>query len=149
MNVYAFSSETLTNIWAGIGARQWAIANSQGELPGIQRKAAKLPIGAFGLFYCTEMQSLTTPFVVRSKPNAVARISNVWAGEWFFPFGIIPLGTPELRLHKDEVKRVLPAVKRGDKEWHHLIHFQPTTVFAASQIPDDDWQVLVDRLAGM
>ena len=38
MNIYVFTSNSLTNIWAGIGARKWAVAESQANMPGCATK---------------------------------------------------------------------------------------------------------------
>lgn len=66
MELFVFSSKTLTNIWAGIGARKWAVSLDQAANPGIATKAKALRIGSIGILYCVETQSLTTPFIVAS-----------------------------------------------------------------------------------
>ena len=88
IKIHVFASKSLTNIWAGIGARLWAVAESQAQMPGAKTKAAKVRVGALGLLYCSATQSVTTPFVITSHPDTSARVSNVWPEEWHFPFGI-------------------------------------------------------------
>jgi hypothetical protein len=47
MNLYVFSCNTITNIWAGIGARRWAVSRDQAaNIPGLYGKARSVPIGA-------------------------------------------------------------------------------------------------------
>lgn len=67
MNIYIFSSNTLTNIWAGIGANLWAVHKY--ERLEFKSRAPKIPIGSLGLLYCVETQSFTTPFIIKSTPE--------------------------------------------------------------------------------
>ena len=95
MKIYAFASTNLTNIWAGIGAGLWAVSNSLNEGTNKRRRtlAQKMPIGSFGVLYCSEIHSFTSPFVVYSKPDESRIETNVWKGEWVLPFSIKPLVT--------------------------------------------------------
>jgi hypothetical protein len=60
MKLYSFASENLTNIWAGIGAGMWAVGESDNPtfVKGRNTKAARMPIGAFGILYCNDTESL-------------------------------------------------------------------------------------------
>ena len=145
MHVYIFSSSTLTNIWAGIGARKWAVSNGQGANASIRGKAANLPVGAFGLLYCVDLQSLTTPFLITSRPDMNASVGNVWLDEWVLPFSIFPLGSPRHQIQKDDLANLLPSLK-GGRPWTQLIHFQPITAFAPSDLSDDDWAAIAAEL---
>jgi hypothetical protein len=147
MKVYVFSSSNLTNIWAGIGARMWAVAETQAANPSIASRARNLPLGAFGMFWCVETQSLTVPFVTRSRPEPEVIVSNVWPEPWRLPFQILPLGSPRNQLSKDELTVRLPALAASGRGWHDVFHVSPSTVFAASDIDDRDWQVLIELLA--
>jgi hypothetical protein len=147
MDLYVFSSKNLTNIWAGIGAKMWAVSDAQASNAAIRTKAQKLPIGTLGLFYCVEVQSLTTPFLIRTKPDEAKTITNVWPEAWQLPFAIAPLGSPILQVHKDRLGSVLPSLQSGSRNWDNLFHIQPVTVFAPSTISDNDWAVLVTELA--
>lgn len=146
MNVYVFSSANLTNIWAGVGAHMWAISLGQSKNPSIQGKAKNLPIGGFGIFYCVEKKALTTPFIVRSKPDEKAIIVHIWPGEWALPFRIVPLGSPEKLLFIEKLVAKLPSLS-PEKHWDSLFHVSPITVFAPSRITDEDWAVIINELA--
>jgi hypothetical protein len=146
MDIYAFSSNNLTNIWAGIGARKWAVSITQSKNASIITKSQQLSIGSLGLFYCVQTQSLTTPFVIRSKPSKEAIITNIWPEHWALPFNIIPLGSPDKQLHKDKLGEILPILKNKPQNWDRLIHISPITIFAASKIPEEDWGVLINSL---
>lgn len=146
MDIYVFSSRNLTNIWAAIGSRKWAVSIPQSKNSSISTKSQNLPIGSLGLFYCVETKSLTTPFVIRSKPSKEEVIKNIWPEHWALPFNIIPLGTPDKQLYKDELAKILPSLKNNPQSWDKLIHISPMTVFAASKIPEEDWSVLINSL---
>jgi hypothetical protein len=146
LNIYVFTSSSLTNIWAGIGARRWAVAESQANMPGCATKAAGLRLGSLGLLYCSETQVVTTPFVVTSRPDTGATIANVWADTWHFPFGITPLGSPMRTIHKDTLTAELPSVVNGGSQWNRVLYVQPQFVFQASPVTDDDWEYLYTRL---
>jgi hypothetical protein len=93
-----------------------------------------------------ETQSLTTPFVIRSKPSKEVIIINIWPEHWGLPFNIIPLGSPDKQIHKDDLCNILPYLKRNQRSWDRLIHISPTTIFAASKIPEEDWGILITSL---
>ncbi len=150
MDVFAFASNNLTNIWAGIGARMWAVSILE-ESPTTQSRRTRsqnMKIGSLGILYCKETQSLTTPFIVYSKPDPKIEVSNIWPETWTLPFRIFPLGSPTLQLHKDEAKRILPIFKSSNEaNFGHTFHVQALTAFSPSAIGGDDWELLVSRLS--
>jgi hypothetical protein len=151
MKIYGFSSDSLTNIWAGIGAGQWAVGLSDNLTfnKGRLTKAEKMPIGAFGILYCTETASYTTPFVVYSRPDPVKTISNIWTRPWVFPFKIKPLGDPTRSMSVADATTLLPSMQepgRTDPR-KHLITVQGNFAFQASEISDADWSTLIENLA--
>jgi len=148
MKLYAFASESLTNVWAGIGAQMWAVPElpNQQTNAGRRGKAAKISVGALGILYCSVDKTFTSPFVFHSRPDLDEVVEHVWTGRWILPFGIRSLGNPHARLAWEEAKAMLPSCKAG-KPLHNLIHVQPLTVFAGSEIEWADWEVLIGRLA--
>lgn len=151
MRIYGFASDSLTNIWAGIGAQRWAVGKAASEAyeKGRLTKAAKMPIGAFGILYCNETSSYTTPFVVYSRPDPSAVIRNIWADPWVLPFGIKPLGNPDRSLSVAQMIEVIPnAAERGIVDPRkHLITVQGNFAFQSSEISEDDWAALIEHLA--
>lgn len=145
VEVYVFSSENLTNIWAGIGARQWAVSQKQGDNGSIRTKASDLPVGALGVLYCVETQSFTSPFLVTSKPDMTKVVENIWPQPWKLPFSIFPFGSPARQLHKDRLATLLPSLQAG-LSWDRLLQVSPLTVFAANQLTVEDWSVLATHL---
>ena len=151
MNIYGFASDSLTNIWAGIGAGLWAVGASADASfsKGRLTKAAKMPIGAFGVLYCKETGSFTTPFVVYSHPDPTATISNIWSDPWVLPFKIKPLGNPTRSMTVAQMKVLLPSVaqKKIANPLTHLIRVQGNFAFQPSEISEADWMALIENLA--
>jgi hypothetical protein len=148
VRLYVFTSNDLTNIWAGVGAQMWAVPNSNSESSnkGRATKALKMPVGAFGILYCTEKKSFTCPFVVHSKVDQNRVVNDVWAGQWILPFKIRTIGDPHALLKWEEAKKLLPSCA-GNKKLNELLHVEPLTVFTADEISEADWSILVEKLA--
>jgi hypothetical protein len=146
MDFYVFSSINLTNIWAGIGAQKWAISANQANSSGTNTKSKSIKIGSLGLLYCSDSQEFTTPFIITSVPLTGVSISNIWPEEWWFPFGMHPLGTPDKRLHKDNIKQNLPSLINTQAQWNRVLYVQPNFVFQKSLITTEDWEYLFQNL---
>ena len=149
MEIFPFSSTNKTNIWADIGAGLWVVSRATDPVHrGRITKSRSMHIGSLGILYWVETQSLTTPFVVLSIPDAEAVVRDVWPEEWVLPFKIRPLGTPYRQMHKDEVMHLLPtAVESGSNNISNIINITPPAALAASRLTDQDWALLVERLA--
>ncbi len=149
MNVYVFSSINLTNIWAGVGARMWAVSEAQAANPANVGKARNHLVGAFGLLYCSAegVQSFTIPFVIRSSPDLNVTVEGVWPEPWRLPFRLIPFGTPRKLISKDSLRNLLPGLLASGKRWNDYLLISPTTVFAPSKIEEGDWDILIRELA--
>ncbi|MCV9937881.1 hypothetical protein OIU35_16115 [Boseaceae bacterium BT-24-1] len=147
MKLYSFASDNLTNIWAGIGAGLWAVGESDDStfVKGRITKAARMPIGAFGILYCNETRSLTVPFVVYSKADAERTESQVWSKSWVLPFSIKPLGTPRRQLSRDRALEIVPSL--SGKRFEKLFLVQGQFAFQAADVADEDWAVLIQELA--
>jgi len=145
MDLFAFSSKNLTNIWAGVGARRWAVSAEQAKMPGARTKARALRIGALGILYCVETKSLTTPLLVSSVTDEHATVRDVWPEEWHLPFGIYPLGSPHRQMGTDDIAQ-LPAVVAAGRQWNNVIFTQGSFAFQPSKIGAEDWEVLFARL---
>lgn len=144
LQLYVFSSESQTNIWAGVSSKMWAI--QQCNIKNIIQKMNNIPIGSLGLFYCSETQTFTTPFIIKSKPKNKL-ISTIWADVWQYPFEIIPLGDPSKNLSKDILRDLLPSVKNSNKSWNHVLHIAPQLAFCSSNITKLDWSIIIDKLS--
>jgi hypothetical protein len=150
MNIFVFSSKNLTNIWAGIGANLWAVAQREesANAAGRTTKAQKMRVGSFGLLYCVETHSLTTPFIVYSRPDPDIAIANVWPEKWVLPFKMFPLGTPKLQLTSNEAKRILPVfTTTQERNFGNVFYVQAVTAFSPTKIELPDWEILIERLA--
>lgn len=146
MQIYVFSSNNLTNIWAGVGARKWAVSRSLAEAKGTITKSQSVKIGSLGLIYCSGTQEFTTPFLVKTIPEQGAVISDIWPEPWGLPFSIFPLGSPDKRLSKDVVSKQMPSVVESGTQWNRILYVQPTFSFQASEISGEDWAFLYGAL---
>jgi hypothetical protein len=146
MELFVFSSKNLTNIWAGIGSRKWAVSEDQATNPGVTTKAKALRVGSLGILYCVETQSLTTPFLVASIPDDTLTVKDIWPEEWWLPFSIYPLGSPQKQMGKADIAK-LPVVVNSGRQWNNVIRTQGQFAFQVSQIDAEDWAILFQRLA--
>jgi hypothetical protein len=144
--VYVFSSENLTNVWAAVGARLWAVSEAQGANQSNVTKSQKVKVGEFGIFHVKETKAFTTPFVIRSRPREGAGIANVWKDIWYLPFAIVPLGSPHVSIPAHELDNLLPSLVSSRKHWDQVLFVAPNTVFAPAKITAEDWAVLVEKL---
>ncbi|WP_242123034.1 hypothetical protein [Sphingobium sp. Sx8-8] len=151
MKIYVFASNTLTNIWAGMGAQRWAVSPMEAGSPqekGRITKARKMPVGALGILYCSADKTLTVPFVVTSSVDEDAIISHVWPERWVLPFKFRPLGTPHRRITIDEAKQRLPSFSSDPSPaFNNVFRVRADFAFQTSDITDEDWSVLIRELA--
>ena len=141
MKIYCFSSKNITNIWAGIGAKKWAVGINSIQKT-YETKSKNMNVGSMGVIYCTETQCFTMPFVVLSKPKMDVKIDNIWPETWILPFSIHPLGNPNRMLSKDTVQQWIK-----DSNWNHIFGISPTQAFSSSEIPDDLWEKVILALS--
>jgi hypothetical protein len=146
MELFVFSSKNLTNIWAGIGARKWAVSLEQAANPSISAKARALRIGSLGILYCVETQSLTTPFIVASIPDETVEVIDIWPEDWRLPFSIYPLGSPQKQMWKTDIAN-LPVVKKSGSQWNNVIRTQGQFAFQPTVIGVEDWSILFQQLS--
>jgi hypothetical protein len=151
IRLYVFSSSNLTNIWAGIGASSWAVSQrDDSQMKGLLTKSQEMTVGSLGVFYCTEIQGLTTPFLVFSQPHSTEVVKDVWpeTDKWVLPFRIHALGTPRRRLGKDQAMMLLPTLRAGGKtNITHALPIPAPTVFSPATLTSEDWAVLLEHLA--
>lgn len=148
MKLFVFSSGTMTNIWAGVGAQLWAVRRSTTESTnkGMATKAGKMPVGALGLLYCSAEKRFTCPFVVNSVVDMEHVVSDVWPESCVLPFAIRTLGNPRSTLSWAEASKLLPSCEAGTP-LSKLLHVEPGTVFTGDEISEADWSMIVQRLS--
>lgn len=147
MEIYVFSSKDLTNIWAGVGARKWAVSPKLAKNKGTITKSQRLQIGSLGILYCSDTEEFTTPFLVKSVPEKDGEISHVWPQKWGLPFEIAPLGSPSKRLSKNLLTKNMPSVISTGKQWNKILYVQPNFSFQPSHITAEDWAFLYSALS--
>jgi hypothetical protein len=149
MNVYAFPSRNRTNIWAGIGRGLWAVSHSRhpSTNKGRATKAAKMPVGAFGVLYCSEDQTYSTPFVVLGSPDSSLMVTGVWPEPWILPFGIRALGSPLRSVRREDLPALLPSLRAAPGlNVDDLLEIRGVQAFNASTITESDWAALFEAL---
>lgn len=151
MKLYTFICKNRTNIWAGIGARLWAVSDADPSIMLARKTRAKdVKVGNFGLIYCSHYTSkaLTTPFIFTSTPDENAAEQFIWPEVWRMPFKIHPLGTPRREWNAHDAARTLPFNKgKGSTNVTSVFKAVRTAVFSPVEIDDEDWAMLLDRLA--
>lgn len=148
MELFFFGSRTLTNVWAGVGARLWAVSESSPQdMRSRITKSKRMKVGSLGVIYCGEIHAFTTPFVVLSEPDLERVVSDVWPESWRLPFRIHPLGTPAKRLSQEDAKRLLPILaKPSVASVTAALNITGTTVFVPREVSAEDWEVFVRYL---
>lgn len=148
MQVFCFASKNLTNIWAGIGACLWAVAEtSPSDMKARTTKSRRMKIGSLGLLYCNETHSFTTPFLVISEPDPVKVIHNVWPESWRLPFSIRPLGNPSRQVSSSAAKLRWPVLAEvGPGGVSAAMNITGTTVFVPKEISAEDWALMLTDL---
>ena len=150
MKLYTFSSDDITNVWAGVGAQMWAVplSKSDSSNKGRATKASKMPVGAFGILYSSADRCFTCPFVVHGKAETdiTKVVRHIWPGPWILPFAIRTIGNPHATLSWKETAALLPSCADGTP-LNKVIHVEPLTVFTADAITDEDWSALIEKLA--
>ena len=150
LDLFVFSSNNKTNIWAGIGAQMWAVSANVNSRTIKARKtnSKKMKIGSLGLLYCKETKEFTTPFVVYSEVDGNSEVRDIWPEPWILPFKIKTLGTPNLAMSINDVKKQLPVYyKSGKKNITHVLFLHGKMAFTPSKISDDDWKIIIQNLA--
>lgn len=149
LELYCFASKNLTNIWAGIGARIWAVAEtSPTDMKARITKSKRMKVGSIGVLYCNETHSFTTPFLVYSSPDPDRVVTDVWPERWRLPFRIHPLGDPTRQVHMDDAKKTWPILRESkSSSVSAALNITGTTVFVPTEISSEDWSLIITALS--
>jgi hypothetical protein len=151
MKLYTFICKNKTNIWAGIGARLWAVSDADASIMLARKtRSVDVKVGNFGLIYCSheDSKSLTTPFIFLSSPDVSASESSVWPEVWKMPFRIHPLGTPRREWNAHDAAKKLPFNKdKNNINVTSVFKAVGTAVFSPVEIGDADWAMILSKLA--
>ncbi|BCB20686.1 hypothetical protein [Bosea sp. ANAM02] len=151
MKLFVFACKNITNIWAGVGARRWAVSHvDSANMAGRATRAKLIKPGHCGVIYCSHpnYKSLTTPFIFKSTPDIQGVENEVWPEEWRMPFSIAPLGSPRLHWKAREAVSSLPFNKSsGNHNIATVLKPIGTAVFSPIEVGDEDWAMILERLA--
>lgn len=88
------------------------------------------------------------PFYFKSTPDLSKPAPPIWPEQWEMPFEIEPLGSPKhwwLARHAAEALPFNATLKV--RNLSALFNCQGTAVFAPIEIGEEDWAILLGRLA--
>jgi len=130
MKIYTFVSKTRQNIYAGYGAKMWAIPlpKDRSQFKRLATKAKRVKAGDICLFYCVMDKRFYMPSIVESTPVNKSFNDQVWNGKWHFPFNIRPLRDSFISWSKDEIKD-LNIIKYKDKNWNYILQVNSLSTF--------------------
>ena len=109
--------------------------------------------GDRGLLYCNPTHSFTTPFIVESRADPEAIVTDIWPEPWCLPFKINPLGSLARQLPAQEAATRWPvleqrlAANHGRGGASAALCFTGATVFTPVEITDSDWEIILNDLA--
>jgi hypothetical protein len=104
-------------------------------------------VGSLGILYCSETESLTTPFIVYTPVDFHRVVTDVWPEAWALPFHIQPLGTPRRSLHRADAMVGLEVLRSsGRTNFSQALPVTGTTVFTPKAVPVTDWALLLEAL---
>ncbi len=84
------------------------------------------------------------PFKVTSEVEW-RKEDKIWPEPWEMPFNIEPLGSPNHRLSLPDAYKVLDCLK--GKSLTDVFFLGGTCNFTPSQIPEEDWDIILEELA--
>ena len=145
IDVYCFSSKSHTNLWAGYGAKKWAVSDcSRSQMETRKTKSLNFPVGGFGLLYCSSGEYFTMPFKITSEVEWRME-DTIWPEPWAMPFSIEPLGSPKHRLFSRDIKKLLDCMS-GRNSITDVFFIGGACNFTASHLPEDDWAIILEEL---
>jgi hypothetical protein len=104
-----------------------------------------MPIGAVGLFYCSdEPHVFTTPFIVESRPEDRA-IAGVWEKTLYLPFSIRPIGDLSTQILFSHARFTWPTLK-GAVDPGDTLNLSASLAFTPTFIPRYDWDLILEQL---
>ena len=144
--VYCFSCKNQTNLWAGFGAKTWAVSDcSAAQMETRKTKSLNFPINGLGLLYCSAGEFFTMPFKIRTEVEWRME-AMIWPEPWAMPFGIEPLGSPKFRLGTKDIKKLLDCMQNRNSITD-VFYIGGACNFTPSHVPEDDWQIILEELA--
>ncbi|WP_202323271.1 hypothetical protein [Mesorhizobium sp. 113-3-9] len=145
VDVFVFSSDSITNIWAGYGARTWAVraGDSAGTKAKITKSSRFVP-GSFGLLYCKPWKAFTVPFVSTTAPDTQRVEKEIWHDDWILPFAFAPLSSPKDSLIGNDLYDLLEGV---GSNYSNYLSVQGNFDFQPSSILRKDWELIIRKLS--
>jgi hypothetical protein len=149
LKLYFFASKNTTNIWAGYGARMWAVsADAEDSMTKAWKtKARAVRVGQAGVIYRSQDQVFTMPFLFASVPAADREVDDIWPERWVLPFSIYPLGSPHRTWRAREALGKLEVFRATQHPTLNDFYVKATQSFTPMEIPESDWGIFLQHLA--
>lgn len=144
---FVFSAKNKRNIEIGHEQSRWAVSNVTEATLSARFSRAKnyLEIGDWGIFYCSENKSFTTPFKIQSLPIN-EYVEGVWPERWALPFEIRSFSTPEYWLGLGMAKKIWSRHKSYIIPTNEIHGITGLTVFNANYVNTEDWNFSIEKL---
>ena len=143
MKLWIFPSENKKNIKIGYDNCMWAVTYvNEATMKGRHTKATGLKKGDAGLLYCSENQSFTVPFLMKSFPE-FCMVHDVWPEPWSLPFDIKPLGSPDKFMNLNTMTHELGI---SGNPTFSLNGLNGRTIFVPNKITDLVWSWILKNL---
>lgn len=143
--IFIFPSAELKHVWMALQRQMWAVSDIVSEqLKARVTKARQMPLGAFGLFYCSDAKCFTVPFRIQSHPE-FRDVPDVWPGVWHFPFQIEPLGDLSKRIPLANAKATWRTLE-GANNVTKRINISGGMAFVPSWLYKEDWDMILEKL---
>jgi len=150
LKLFCFACRDRKNIPLGIAAKTWAVSTVSDQAMRARTTKAKkyLCPGDVGLLYCNPEHAFTTPFVVTSKADPYAKVTDIWPEAWVLPFHIEPLSDGKQKVSKEFARQKWGLLHRIP--WKGSIsatmNFTGTTTFVPTEILESEWKEIVADL---
>jgi hypothetical protein len=154
MRLFCFASRSVENIRRGIEAKRWAVAKvtDTAMKARITKAERNLRPGDLGLLYCNPLHAFTVPFIVETRADPGAVITNVWPEPWVLPFDIAPLGDLRRSVEQNDAMGRWPIIQKRlapSGGVSAAMNITGTTVFVPVEIELADWRIILDDLANL
>ncbi len=147
MKLFTFPSNVENDVQLAYTRKYWSIWTDRWQDATITRVNTRIAnlngsmVGHIGIFYCSDGQYLTMPFVIKSIPT-----EDTCDEDWTEPrtgrfgFNFVPFGHPEKKVTIEELRELLGT------RWNNVLGVSPTDAFTCREIPSAIAAEILERL---
>ena len=148
MRLLVFSSNVKTDLELAYSRGYWSIWTDEWQESTKKRIATRIInldgslVGSVGMFYCSDGQFLSMPFVITDLPKLDGQCEEQWTenrkGEFGFTF--IPIGHINKQISIMELRELL------GNHWNTTLGVAPTDLFTFRDIPHHAGAEILSKL---